>query len=141
MLDHFKPSAAPCETTLVPVHEWRGSWSRRLRPYLLPAKVREAYRAAASDAGSMRFGDIASIGIGYVSGANDFFHFRPSEAETWSIPSRLLHPTVRNSRVLPDGDLTVQTVDGWRRCDEPMMLLRISEGRRLAEECSAISGY
>ena len=131
VLDHFKPSAAPCETTLIPVNEWRESWSRRLRPYLLPANVREVYRAVASDARSLRFGDIASIGIGYVSGANDFFHLRPSEADAWSIPDRLLHPTVRNSRVLPASDLTARTVDGWRRCDEPMMLLRIPKEAEL----------
>ena len=102
-----------------------------LRPYLLPAHVREAYRAAVSDAGSLRFGEVASIGIGYVSGANDFFHLRPSEAKEWSIPGRLLHATVRNSRVLPAGNLTVQTVEGWRRCDEPMMLLRIPKDAEL----------
>ena len=130
-LDHFKPSAAPCETIAVPVREWRESWKRRLRPYLLPGKVREFYRAAASNDGSMRFGDIASIGIGYVSGANDFFHLRPSEAEAWGIPEQLLHPTVRNSRVLPTGDLTAQTVEGWRRCDDPMMLLRIPKNAEL----------
>ena len=125
VLDQFKPSVAPCETTAVPVREWRESWNRRLRPYLLTENVRELYRAAASDGGSLRFGDIASIGIGYVSGANDFFHLRPSEAKAWSIPDRLLHPTVRNSRVLPAGELTAQTINGWRRRDEPMMLLRI----------------
>ena len=79
----------------------------------------------------MRLGDVASIGIGYVSGANDFFHLRPSEAEAWSIPDRLLHPTVRNSRVLPAGELTKQTIDGWRRCDDPMMLLRIPKSAEL----------
>ena len=135
-LDHFKPSAAPCETIVVPVHEWRESWKRRLRPYLLPEKVREFYRAAASSDGSMRFGDIASIGIGYVSGANDFFHLRPSEAEAWRIPEQLLHPTVRNSRVLPTGDLTAQTVEGWRRCDDPMMLLRIPKNAELPPSVS-----
>ena len=71
VLGHFKPFAAPCETTQVPVNEWRESWSRRLRPYLLPANIRETYRAVASDARSLRFGDIASIGIGYVSGKPD----------------------------------------------------------------------
>ena len=131
VLDHFEPSAASRETIAVPVREWRDSWNRRLRPYLLPGNVRELYRAAASDTDSLRFGDIASIGIGYVSGANDFFHLRPSEAETWRIPDRILHPTVRNSRVLPAGELTAQTIDGWRRCDEPMMLLRIPKDAAL----------
>ena len=136
VLDHFKPSATPCETTTIPVPEWRESWSRRLRPYLLPANVREVYRAAASDADSLRFGDIASIGIGYVSGANDFFHLRPSEAEAWSIPDRLLHPTVRNSRVLPTGALTA--VAALRRThDAPAD----PEGRRVAEQCFTIFGH
>ena len=135
-LDHFKPSAAPCETIAVPVREWHDSRKRRLRPYLLPGKVREFYRAAASSDGSMRFGDIATIGIGYVSGANDFFHLRPSEAEAWRIPEQLLHPTVRNSRVLPTGDLTAQTVEGWRRCDDPMMLLRIPKNAELPTSVS-----
>ena len=131
VLDHFKPSAADCATIAVPVREWRESWNRRLRPYLLPARVREIYRTAASDADSLRFGDIASIGIGYVSGANDFFHLRPSEAEAWDIPDQLLYPTVRNSRVLPPGELTARTIDGWRRCDNPMMLLRIPKDAEL----------
>ena len=131
VLEHFKRSVAPCETIAVPVREWRESWKRRLRPYLLSANVRELYRAADSAAGSLRFGDIASIGIGYVSGANDFFHLRPSEAEAWQIPERLLHPTVRNSRVLPAGELTAQTVEGWRRCDDSMMLLRIPKDAEL----------
>ena len=29
---------------------------------------------------------MASASIGYVTGANDFFHLRPSEAERWGIP-------------------------------------------------------
>ena len=125
VFDHFKSSVAPCLTVAVPVREWRESWNRRLRAYLLPGHVRELYRAAASDGGSLRFGDIASIGVGYVSGANDFFHLRPTETEAWKIPDRLLHPTVRNSRVLPAVELTAGTIDEWRRCDAPMMLLRI----------------
>lgn len=68
---------------------------------------------------------IASVGIGYVSGANDFFHLRPSEAERWRIPAGFLHPTVRASRMLPPGRLTAESLDRWRRNDEPMLLLRI----------------
>ena len=131
VLDRFKPATAPCETVPVPVHEWRTAWNRRLRPYLLPVNVRELYRMVASDTEALRFGDIASIGIGYVSGANEFFHLRPSEAEAWRIPPRLLHPTVRNSRVLPAEELTVQTVEQWRSRDDPMMLLRLPKNLEL----------
>ena len=126
VLDRFNPPAElPCEAVTVPVREWRTSWNRRLRPYLLPGNVRELYRATASTPDSLRFGDLASIGIGYVSGANGFFHLRPSEAEAWGIPGGLLHPTVRNGRMLPARTLTARTIEQWRRSDEPMMLLRL----------------
>ena len=139
VLDRFKPPAElPREAVAVPVREWRTSWNRRLRPYLLPGSVRELYRAAASDPDSLRFGDVASIGIGYVSGANGFFHLRPSEAEAWGVPEGLLHPTVRNGRVLPARTLTARTIERWRRSDEPMMLLRIPKDADLPP---AVSKY
>ena len=139
VLDRFKPMAElPREAVTVPVHEWRTSWNRRLRPYLLPGNVRALYRATASDPDSLRFGDVASIGIGYVSGANGFFHLRPSEAEAWGGPEGLLHPTVRNGRVLPPRTLTARTIERWRRSDEPMMLLRIPKDADLPP---AVSKY
>ena len=141
VLDRFKPSATPCETTTIPVPEWRGSWSRRLRPYLLPANVREVYRAVASDADSLRFGDVASIGIGYVSGANDFFHLRPSEAAAWE-----------HSGSVSPSDRAKQPRTADRRSDRSdrrrVAALRRAhdapadrEGRRVAELPSSVSRY
>ena len=124
--DRFEPSAKPTRSGIsVSVADWRQSWNRRLRPYLLPRSVRDGYLEASSDADAARFGDIASIGIGYVTGANDFFHLRPSETSAWDIPSNLLCPTVRNSRLLPARQLTRRTVNRWRRTDEAMLLLKI----------------
>ena len=124
--DRFESSAEPPNTSIsVPVADLRESWNYRLRPSLLPQSVRDAYLATASDPNAVRFGDIASIGIGYVTGANDFFHLRPSETAAWNIPPKLLCPTVRNSRLLPARRLTLQTVDRWRRTDEAMLLLKI----------------
>ena len=107
------------------VREWRRVWNRRLRPYLLSDSARSLYQAVAKRVDSVRLGSVASIGIGYVSGSNEFFHLRPSEVTAWRIPNSLLQPTVRNSRVLPSRELTTQTVDEWRCSDEPMLLLRI----------------
>ena len=109
----------------VSVDEWREGWNRRLRPYLLPRSVRDIYRASAQEQGATRFGDIASIGIGYVTGANEFFHLRPSEAARWEIPDEMLIPTVRTGRSLPAVSLTRHTVDSWLRTDEPILLLHI----------------
>jgi hypothetical protein len=80
---------------------------------------------------SHRFGDVASIGIGYVSGANDFFHLRPSEAERWNIPSQFLHPSVRNGRAMPSSRVTASVVARWMRKDDPILLLRIPKVKAL----------
>lgn len=122
----FKATARPPrQFHAVPINEWRDIWRRRLRPYLISQAARDLYRLTVNDPATYRFGDIATIGIGYVSGANEFFHLRPSEAERWNIPKTSLHPTVRNGRMLPARQLTVKTVKDWLRCDEPILLLRL----------------
>ena len=129
---HFAPmerfregDIPPRVAELVPVDEWRGLWNRRLRPYLLKDSQRATYQAVAKRPDTLRLGIAASVGIGYVSGANEFFHLRPSEAKHWRIPAEFLHPTVRNGRVLPPRALTARTINDWHRSDEPMLLLCI----------------
>ena len=130
--DQLAPSPTPPRGgTRVSVQEWRHSWNRRLRPYLLPDRIRELYLEAASSPDATRFGEVATIGIGYVTGANEFFHLRPSEVERWSIPDELLHPSVRNGRVLPAKELTMRTIEQWWQSDDPIMLLRIPKKGRL----------
>lgn len=118
----------------VPVAEWRETWNRRLRPLLLPGRTRELYRAVIDHPDSRRLAEFASVGIGYVSGDNDFFHLRPSDAERWGIPSKFLHASVRNSRVLPARQITAETVLDWRKADAPALLLRLRRGDTLPIE-------
>lgn len=114
-------------------------WNRRLRPFLLSGAARALYREIVLRPDTKRFGDFASIGIGYVSGANDFFHLRPSFAKESGIPDACLHPTVRNGRALPARRLTTAVVDNWRRADQPILLLKLP---RSAEELpSAVRRY
>ena len=137
--------APPRPCIRIDVAEWRSAWRRRLRPYLLAPKARALYLAAAdaadhrrsaeakastgiqtcAGAAPARFGTLADIGLGYVTGANGFFHLTPSAARHARIPERLLQSTVRSARVLPQPELTADHVDRWRRDDEPMLLLRI----------------
>jgi hypothetical protein len=72
----------------------------------------------------MRLLQFADIGIGYVSGNNEFFHLTPSEAKRLKIPKEFLHPSVRNGRALPSR-ITNDTGDGWEKADERMLLLRL----------------
>jgi adenine-specific DNA-methyltransferase len=70
----------------ISVHEWREDWNRHLRPFLVSEEGRRLYREIAADPESCRFGELATIGIGYVSGTTDFFHLRPSAAARWDSP-------------------------------------------------------
>lgn len=122
----FKRMVVPPESFMrVALAEWRTAWKRRLRPFLMEAEARELYREVLAHRETKRFGELATVGIGYVSGANDFFHLRPSEAQRLNIPDELLHPTVRNGRALPERRLTASTVLQWRRDDKQILLLRI----------------
>lgn len=130
--DRFKATARPPRQFIsVGVQEWRKTWNRRLRPYLLAEQARGLYQEIAERDDTRRFGDLASIGIGYVSGANDFFHLRPSQAEHWDIPKRFLHATVRNGRALPRSRLTAGVVEGWKQNDDAVLLLRLPKTKDL----------
>ena len=122
----FTPSVEPpTEFERVGVNEWRSTWRRRLRPYLMSRNARDAYLRIAASAEARRLGDIAAVGIGYVTGSNGFFHLRPSQAERLGIPERFLLPTVRNGRVLSGPVLGPGDVARWRERDDPFLLLRL----------------
>lgn len=136
--DHFKPSKErPKATVRVDLAEWRTVWSRRLRPYLLPAELRALYGRAATHPNSRRLGSIASVGIGYVSGANSFFHLRPSEAKRWKIPRGFLHASLRNGRAMPSQQISKSTVESWTRADDAVLLLRLQRGQELPSSVRA----
>lgn len=121
----------PSKFERVGVDDWRSRWNRRLRPFILSPGVREAYASASAGADSARLGAFAKVGIGYVSGANGFFHLRPSDAEYWQIPRQFLRPSVRNGRSLPPRKITGSTVQSWTKADQQMLLLHIERGDEL----------
>jgi len=102
-------------------------WSFRLRPFLLPAHAREAYEYISQLNSSRRLGELAKVGIGYVTGDNDFFHLRPSEAQYLGIPSAFLKPTVRKGSYLKKNTLDTEDVKQWLSDDLPVLLLHIKK--------------
>jgi hypothetical protein len=128
----FPASAPPPRGNQVTNCEWT-RWNYRLRPMLLPVEVRQLYKAIIESSEAIRFRAIARVGIGYVTGANSFFHLRPSEAKLWGIPRKCLLPTVRNSRSLPPTVLDDHTIQQWRSQDKPYLLLRLKQGDSLPE--------
>jgi adenine-specific DNA-methyltransferase len=73
---------------------------KRLIEYLIPKRTRELYQQLKHSQVTSRLGELADIGIGYVTGANDFFHLSPRKAEAMEIPKRFLRPAVRRGRAL-----------------------------------------
>ncbi len=132
VVDEFVPERTPPKPVMrIDLDEWRTVWNRRLRPYLLPASVRALYATALADPGTHRLSDFAAVGIGYVSGHNDFFHLRPSDADRLRIPSAFLQPSLRNGRAMPDKQITKATVEKWQQRDDPMLLLRLTRHQEL----------
>jgi len=115
----------PAECVGVRLDEWR-RWKSRLRPFLLPSDILRLYEEVARSHDSVCLMDVAKVGIGYVTGNNKFFHFRPSEAEQARIPSSYLQPTVRSGRMLTGRAITKSNVRAWKRRDEPNFLLRVA---------------
>jgi hypothetical protein len=123
--ESFRPEPTPPRVSeSIARSDWE-SWNERLRPFLLPRRIREVYRKVAKRDGADRLGQLAKVGIGYVTGANDFFHLRPSEAKEFGIPDEFLIPAVRKSSYLPLKELTRSTVEKWISSDEPVLLLHV----------------
>lgn len=99
----------------------------------IPVKTRDLYQRLKDLASMSRLGDLADVGIGYVTGANAFFHIDSRTARAWQIPSAYLRATVRRSR-----DLTGLrfTRDDWQRAvesGEAGYLLHIESGNDLPD--------
>lgn len=96
----------------------------RFIQYLIPKKCRELYAELRQGAG-IQLGQVADVGIGYVSGANDFFHVGPAEVAKWDLPTSCLKPIIRRSRALRGVSLTERD---WRenlRTGEASYLLHV----------------
>ncbi len=108
-------------------------WNYRLRPFLLPKAVRDLFVQSPTEAAVVRLGSLARVNIGYVTGANRFFHLRPSLARDLQIPESFLYPSVRRSASLEETVLRPSTVDEWLACDQDILLLRLPRDQVVPE--------
>lgn len=98
---------------------------QRLIEYVLPKRTRELYQELKHGDSTVRLGELADVGIGYVTGANSFFHLSGVEAAEWRIPSAFLRPAVLRGRSLAGLRFTRQD---WRQalsCAEAGFLLSV----------------
>jgi len=103
----------------------------RLIEQFVPRKAQELYARLRLSKQVERLGNLADVGIGYVTGANDFFHLDAKEARQREIPHAFLKPAVRRGRSLVG--LRFTTAD-WQRAaqtNEAGYLLHLSKNSSL----------
>lgn len=66
----------------------------RFAEAFLSAQARDLYSELRNSPSCVRLGDCADVGIGYVTGANEFFHLSEQEARQRGITEEFLRPAV-----------------------------------------------
>ena len=133
VVERFIESAKPPRfERLVSLPQWRDAGCR-LRRFILSQRKLSLYDDLSQRPGVRRLSEVAHAGIGYVTGANDFFHVRPSEAKLWELPQRCLRVAVRRAEQLPETDVDAPIVRRWLDADEPVLLVDLSGERDLPE--------
>ncbi len=87
----------------------------RLIHYLVSPKARHLCEALSTQKSVARLGAVADVGIGYVTGCNDYFHLSEEERRRWRIPARFLRSAILT---LADTEAFVVRVPDWRRIAE-----------------------
>lgn len=88
----------------------------RIAEHLLPKPTSDLYRELRQHSKVVRLGALADIGIGYVTGNNDYFHLTAAQAAHFSIPPASLAPAIRR---ISDSPGMIFTRSDWERlCDE-----------------------
>lgn len=107
------------------------SGQQRLIEYLLPRKARELYAEMSATDHTAPLGRLADVGIGYVTGANDFFHLDPGLAAAMGIPSEFLRACVRRGRALSGLRFTDADWNGALRRGDAGCLLHLPNAGNL----------
>jgi adenine-specific DNA methylase len=62
--------------------------------YVISNKVRTLYQHLSSRGGVLRLGEVADVGIGYVTGHNNFFHLSEREKRDYRITDKYVRPAL-----------------------------------------------
>ncbi len=98
----------------------------KLRRNILSPDIVAHYDELCASPGVVRLDSLARVGIGYVSGDNDFFHLRPSTVDELNIPKATLRVAVRNGSQLQGRTVNDAVVRRWIKDDHRIMLLDLA---------------
>jgi hypothetical protein len=97
----------------------------RLIHCLVAPAARGLYSALAADRRVRRLGEIADVGIGYVTGANNFFHLSETERRAAGIGLKLLRPAALNLRGLQSSVFSRDHWESKKNNNEKVYLLSL----------------
>ena len=113
------------------------SGRRTLASYWISKEARDLYEYLAQSEQTKRLGELAEVGIGYVTGANRFFHLSQEEVKARGITHHYLAPAVYRGRAL--GGLHFSKSD-WteaKEVGEAGYLFNVVPKKRLPEPVTA----
>jgi adenine-specific DNA-methyltransferase len=103
------------------------SGEMRFAEIYLDRTARGLYKSLAESPCVLKLGDAADVGIGYVTGANSFFHFSGSSPEELGIPARCLSRSVLKGKALKGVSFSDDDWDSGRVAGDTGYLLSISQ--------------
>lgn len=92
-------------------HDALSSGADRFITAFVDPKARDLYRLLAGSRHTVRLIDVAQVGIGYVTGANEYFHLSPASVSGWQLPGTVLSRSVFRGRALSG---LAFTEEDWR---------------------------
>jgi adenine-specific DNA-methyltransferase len=100
--------------------------------YSLPLEARALYKRLTHSTHIKRLGDLAQVGIGYVTGANDFFHVNKVTAKRWKLGKSILSPAVYKAKAFQGLDFTLQDWQGAEQTSDAGYLLHIANKKNIS---------
>lgn len=97
----------------------------RLRNHFLSRDLGELYSTLAAKSQVCRLGEIAKVGIGYVTGSNDFFHLSQDQVKEYGIPRSYLRRSLLRSGIVKGIRLSEEDWKELRDKGEKVYLLSI----------------
>jgi hypothetical protein len=118
-------------------HEGEVDGSHSLLLQLLPTEARDLYGELAGRGEVSALGELASVDIGAVTGANEFFLVRGDDGR---VPARFLRPAVSKAAHVRGARLTTLDIRGLTSAGKPMHMLTVDRAHS-REDLSDLEQY
>jgi hypothetical protein len=108
---------------------------------VLTPKQRDLYRGLQAHPRVRCLGTMAEVGIGYVTGANTFFHISPQTAAEWRLPATCLRPAVLRGGGLRGVQFTGDDWQAGLASGDTGLLLHVTGDTRLPDALAEYLRY